>query len=104
MGKILDNPDKFFEYLTEEELEEMLNDMKINYNKKNDNEEYGNTCNNFKFELIDDVWVAKDCHECCSDCNSYRNNNCISDCPLDIEGSCERCKFNLEEIRTLGLI
>lgn len=41
MGEILDNPKEFIEYLTEEELEDMLKEMKINYSKSNkSNEEY----------------------------------------------------------------
>ncbi len=38
---MLDNPKEFIEYLTEEELEDMLKEMKINYSKSNkSNEEY----------------------------------------------------------------
>ncbi|WP_275547928.1 hypothetical protein [Clostridium cuniculi] len=37
----MDNPKEFIEYLTEEELEDMLKEMKINYSKSNkSNEEY----------------------------------------------------------------
>lgn len=42
-----------------------------------------------KFKLIDDKYVNNNCRECCSDCSSY----CGADCPLDIEGTCDRCEF-----------